>query len=231
VLEEARSKDVDAGRKGKAIEHLVAASCILSSGGELNVSTSMVDDEGVDLVFHRRGRAATLAVQVKSRTFDGSKSLRNGTFRAFVRAQTFGARTDLYILFVAVDMAKATYDPVWLVPSTVLADRVRPGSRNRFQFAASAKATSQDRWAEFRLTREELPRRLLEILPDLERRPAEGHQRALNRAASSEPRVASPALYEWAPAPASRPLSTIRYSSRIGRPSNQHSRISRTPAA
>jgi SAM-dependent methyltransferase len=56
-------------------------------------------------------------------------------------------------------------------------------------------------------------------------------QPAEKRAASSEPRVASPSLYEWAPAPASRPPSAIRYSSRIGRPSNQHSRISRTPAA
>ena len=51
------------------------------------------------------------------------------------------------------------------------------------------------------------------------------------RAASSEPPVASPALYECAPAPASWPASTIRYSSRIGLPSNQHSRISRVPAA
>jgi hypothetical protein len=53
----------------------------------------------------------------------------------------------------------------------------------------------------------------------------------LNRAASSEPPVTSPALYECAPAPARWPPATIRYSSRMGRPSNQHSRISRTPAA
>ncbi len=55
--------------------------------------------------------------------------------------------------------------------------------------------------------------------------------RQLKRSASSEPPVASPSLYEWAPAPASFPASTIRYSSRIGRPSSQHSRISRVPAA
>src|SRR6266545_1818547 len=55
--------------------------------------------------------------------------------------------------------------------------------------------------------------------------------RSLKRAASSEPPVASPALYECAPAPASMPRSTIRYSSRIGRSSNQHSSTSRVPAA
>ena len=52
-----------------------------------------------------------------------------------------------------------------------------------------------------------------------------------NRAASSDPPVVSPALYEWAPAPASLPASTIRYSSRIGLLSKKHSRISRVPAA
>ena len=58
---------------GKAVEYLVAAACILSTRGELNVSTSMVDDEGVDLVFHRRDNAATLAVQVKARMSDSKR--------------------------------------------------------------------------------------------------------------------------------------------------------------
>ena len=42
----------DAGRMGKAANYLVAAVCILAPRGRLNVSTSIVDDEGVDLVFH-----------------------------------------------------------------------------------------------------------------------------------------------------------------------------------
>ena len=37
---------------GKAANYLVAAVCILAPRGRLNVSTSIVDDEGVDLVFH-----------------------------------------------------------------------------------------------------------------------------------------------------------------------------------
>lgn len=54
----------DAGRMGKAVEYLVAAACILTTQGRLNVSTSLVDDEGVDLVFFARGSTTTLAVQV-----------------------------------------------------------------------------------------------------------------------------------------------------------------------
>lgn len=56
-------KSANAERMGKAVEYLVAAACILSTRGELNVSTSMVDDEGVDLVFHRRESAATLVTR------------------------------------------------------------------------------------------------------------------------------------------------------------------------
>jgi hypothetical protein len=61
----------DAGRMGKAAEYLVAAVCILATRGRLNVSTSIVDDEGVDLVFHLRDSTPTLAVQVKARMTDG----------------------------------------------------------------------------------------------------------------------------------------------------------------
>jgi len=95
----------------------VAATCILASRGELNVSTALVDDEGVDLVFHRRGASATLAVQVKARTTD-AKVVLNGRFHAQVRGQTFRPRPEYYLLFVVADVATAAFDTVWLVPST-----------------------------------------------------------------------------------------------------------------
>jgi hypothetical protein len=46
-------KSASAGRMGKAVEYLVAAACILSTRGELNVSTSMVDDEAFAKGFQR----------------------------------------------------------------------------------------------------------------------------------------------------------------------------------
>ncbi|MET8117499.1 hypothetical protein [Streptomyces prasinus] len=78
-------KSPSAARMDKAAEYLVAASCILATGGELNVSTSLVDDEGVDLVFHRRGGSATLAVQVKARMSTGVQ-VQQGKLMAFVRS-------------------------------------------------------------------------------------------------------------------------------------------------
>lgn len=42
-----QDKSPAAGRMGKAAELLVAASCILATRGELNVSTALVDDDGL----------------------------------------------------------------------------------------------------------------------------------------------------------------------------------------
>lgn len=160
------SKSAEAGRMGKAVEHLVAAACIISTRGQLNVSTSLVDDEGVDLFFHRRDSARTLAVQVKSRMSD-SKRVQAGTFIAFVRDQTFAPRSDLDMLFVAVDVATGAYTHAWLVPSPEFAAGTTVNGQGRRRFYASLSATSKARWAAYRLTPAELPLRILARLADL----------------------------------------------------------------
>ncbi len=81
----------DSSRKGKAVELLVAATCILESEGELNVWVSYVDDEGVDLIFQRKDLPKFLAVQVKSR-FGTAATIEKGNFLADVRRQTFVPR-------------------------------------------------------------------------------------------------------------------------------------------
>jgi hypothetical protein len=155
-------KSPAAARMGKAAEYLVAASSILATRGELNVSTSLVDDEGVDLVFHRRGSSATLAVQVKARLM------------AFVRSQTFQPRTGLDMLFVAVDVERGAIMTAWLIPSGTFREMVtEPNSVGRFRFSASMKSDSKDRWTPFRLTAAELPRRILVRLSELAKTAAE----------------------------------------------------------
>ncbi|MGZ3302183.1 MAG: hypothetical protein ACXVBG_14860 [Isosphaeraceae bacterium] len=162
-------KSPAAARMGKAAEYLVAAFSVLATGGELNVSTSLVDDEGVDLVFHRRGNSATLAVQVKARMSTG-KQFQQGIVRAFVRSQTFQPRTDLDMLFVAVDVEQGAIKTAWLIPSAIFGERVtKPNSKGRFEFAASMKPDAKDRWTPFRLTAAELPRHILARLAELEK--------------------------------------------------------------
>jgi hypothetical protein len=158
-----------ASRVGKAVEHLVAAGCILISDAKLNVSTSLVDDEGVDLVFHQRGGTATLAVQVKSRSTDTSV-LKKRRFIADVRKATFEERDDLYMLFVVVDRSTATLGPVWLVPSRDFAEQSTTSGGKSLRISANAGQDARDRWLPYRLDFDELPRRILEVLEHLERR-------------------------------------------------------------
>jgi hypothetical protein len=148
---------------GKAVEHLVAATCIIQSRARLNVSTSLVDDEGVDLVFHRRGGTDTLAVQVKAR-FNDSKALASGTFLQNVRSETMKPRGDFDVLFVAVDVASGSFDVCWLVPSADLATKGMRDSLGRYRFAASVKPGSHDKWTPYRLSRAQLPGRILSRL-------------------------------------------------------------------
>lgn len=160
-------KSPSAGRMGKAVEYLVASACILASRGELNAATSLVDDEGVDLVFNRRASSATLAVQVKARMSD-SKRVQAGSFLAFVRSQTFRPRRDLDLLFVHVEVTEARLLTAWLIPSADFAAMAgTPNSRGRLRFSASLKPDSQDRWRKYRLEPAELAPRVLERLDEL----------------------------------------------------------------
>jgi hypothetical protein len=161
-------KSPAAGRMGKAAEYLVAAACILATRGELNVSTSIVDDEGVDLVFHRRGSSATLAVQVKAR-MSTTKVVQNEKIMAFVRAQTFRARPDLDMLFAAIDVDRGAIMTSWLVPSPVLGEMIKTTTaQGHLRFTASMKGESADRWTPYRLSATELPQRILSRLSELE---------------------------------------------------------------
>lgn len=168
-MNEYLAKSPIALRIGAAVEHLVAASCILASDADLNVSTSLIDDEGVDLVFHRRGRPTTLAVQVKSRT-TGSSNVRRGQFVADVRCSTFAPRKDLYMLFVVVDKPTATLSQTFFIPSTHFDDAAPTRSHMR-RFQASLKAQANDKWRAYRMPFEELPIAILSALEALEAAP------------------------------------------------------------
>jgi hypothetical protein len=157
----------DSARMGKAVEHLVAATCILTSGFELNVSTSLVDDESVDLVFHRRDRATTLAVQVKSRSMRARTIANRSRFIATIGASTFQPREDLHLLFVAVDTGDGTITKLWLVPSIDFDAMTRPNSKSKHRFSASVKDSSKDQWSAYRLERTDLADRILNVLDAL----------------------------------------------------------------
>ncbi len=163
------SRRGDTSRVGKAVEYLVAASCILVSGLELNVSTAFVDDEGVDLVFHRRGKSATLAVQVKSRS-TAADVVKRHKFLADVRRATFRPRADLWMLFLVIDMNVALISDVWFVPSKKfddLANKAKSGEIRRIN--ASLKPDTGDKWQPYRMNFKDLPGRIRSMRSKVQR--------------------------------------------------------------
>lgn len=167
MADEHLKKSPDAARIGKAVEHLVAASCILASGTKLNVSTAMVDDEGVDLVFHRRGGTATLAVQVKSRSTDAAV-VQKGRFLANVRATNFQPRHDLYMLFVVVDVARAHIDTVWFVPSIEFDKHAPKTGKGMRRIMAALGPNAAGKWTQYRMPFTDLPKEILRVLEELD---------------------------------------------------------------
>jgi hypothetical protein len=158
----------DSARKGKAVEHLVAATCVLASNSDLNALTALVDDEGVDVVFSRRGGSRTLAIQVKSRFWNAQTLASRGQFVTNVREITFRPRSDLYLLFVAVEPDEAALSPLWLVPSETFKEMTRVDHRGRRRFAASARERSADRWSRFKVgSAKDLADRILAILGEI----------------------------------------------------------------
>lgn len=156
-------------RVGKATELLVAATCILASGAELSVSTSIVDDDGIDLVFHHRDGTATLSAQVKARTTDTTIIQRQNRFMADVRPSTFRPRPDRFLLFVVVDTHEATFGPVWLVPSIVFNRQALRISNGKLRFSASTHPMTKDPWSVYRMQKTALHHHILRTLSELER--------------------------------------------------------------
>jgi hypothetical protein len=148
---------------GKAAEYLVASTCIIASRAMLNVATSLVDDEGIDLVFNRRDSAATLSVQVKAR-FSDAETIRRGIYIQNVRSQTLAPSHDLYVLFVLVDVAPTAIRVAWLVPSKALATGAHLDSLSRYRFSASVKPGSRDKWSPYRLDPSDLASEVLRAL-------------------------------------------------------------------
>ena len=92
-----------------------------------------------------------------------------GRFQACVRSQTFSPRSDLALLFVAVDDEHSRLHQAWLVPSDEFDQRKgTPTAQGRYRFSASLKPRTQGQWALYRLDALQLPGAILRSLDGLE---------------------------------------------------------------
>lgn len=142
---------------------------IITTGGRLVPERPLADDERRDFDIRiRRAFRKYLGVQEKT-----SLILRRHG-RALVLQINFRLKPPMdsdpdYWYFLAhFDLATMTFsEPVFLVPASFLHKYARVGTRGRYveiQFKASMEPGSRDRWAQFRLTLQELGPRILELL-------------------------------------------------------------------
>jgi hypothetical protein len=150
--------------KGKIAATLIGMTCAQGSNGEINFASPFVDDEGVDLIFFKRGGSGkALLVQVKSRTMQ-SKLLSRGTFRVQVRRASFKPRDGYYFIFVALDESgRGLRDTLWFIPSVDFETKLR-GQKGEKVLVFQSRFDSRDMWEEYRTNLEELPQRIGQIL-------------------------------------------------------------------
>lgn len=148
-------------QEGKVVETLVAAHLILGSDGAINVSTPMVDDEGVDLVLNLSGEAKHLLLQVKSRfTLTGK-----GAYRSQVRRASFNPRKDLYLLFAYFDKQEGELgDTMWLVPTIDFSEKTKNQNMDRKYLVFQTRFNSKDRWESYRVEKTQLPGKIVDVL-------------------------------------------------------------------
>ncbi len=150
--------------KGKIAATLIGMACAEGSNGQINFASPFVDDEGVDLIFFRRGGSGkAILAQVKSRTMQ-SKRLMQGAFRVQVRRASFKPREGYYFIFVAFDqLAKGLFDTLWFIPSVDFEKKLL-GQKGEKVLVFQSRFNSKDMWEEYRVSLEELPQRIAQIL-------------------------------------------------------------------
>jgi hypothetical protein len=166
------AENAGSARKGKATEQLIAAMCVLASGGELNALTALVDDEGVDLGLKRRDGTRTLDFQVKSGFEDERATFAT---RASSSPTCAARRSDLAMTSTCSTSSSTAAVQTWSGVGWCRAANlrpegfeVRPRGRVMVRFQASAKPGSTDKWRKRRLERDQLVPALVELVRGLD---------------------------------------------------------------
>ena len=157
-------RELGSSLKGKIATTLIGVACAQRSNGEINFASPFVDDEGVDLIFFKKGGSGkAILAQVKSRTIQ-SKLLSQGKFRVQVRRVSFKPREGYYFIFVALDeVGKGLLDTLWFVPSVDFAKKLA-GQTNETVLVFQSRFNSRDMWEEYRIGLEGLTQQITRIL-------------------------------------------------------------------
>ncbi len=139
---------MDKSQLGRAGELALSLYALVTSAGEVEMFSPVVDDDHVDLVAGRRGGLPNIGIQVK--TTDGLDG--NGLVEATASYPVGGVREDEAFIYAVLLLDSVRVRAAWLVPSpdfNRLAYRHTGDGRQVLEFRASPEA--QDAFAGFRV--------------------------------------------------------------------------------
>jgi hypothetical protein len=175
------SKGLPTVLMGYAIECLVEAYALISSGGRLTTARPDSDVDHRDFIVDEIGGFLTIYLQVK-----GSPRLYEQQVRIFVQYPKGKVLSDprLIYVFCLLDADALRISHMWVIPASDF-NRLAPRTdipRNRIQLEFEAGIRGKGKWARFQIEPTQLGARLLEIIRQQGgRRPVE--KRRLRKAA------------------------------------------------
>jgi hypothetical protein len=156
-------------QQGVVTQYEVAKILIVSSGGMLEVSLPLTDDERRDMEIHIRGRFGNFALQIKSTMHldHRFKAYQLSMFFSVPKAKLI-THPHFWYFFGYFDVkAMAFSNPVFIVPSAEVHKHASPrldGERWTFNFSASLDPNSHDHWVPFRRPTDQVGPQVLDIL-------------------------------------------------------------------
>ncbi len=139
---------MDKSQTGRAGELAVELYALVTSGGEIDIYSPVVDDDHVDLVAGLRGGAPALGIQVKT-----TPSLdRSGLVEARASYPAGHIREDSNFLYAVVLLNSVRIEAIWLIKSAEfnrLVYHVVEGARVVLEFRA--RPTGDDAFARYRI--------------------------------------------------------------------------------
>jgi len=139
---------MDKSQIGRAGELAIELYALITSRGEVDVYTPVVDDDHVDLVAGIRGGPPTLGIQVKTTP----RLDRSGLVEARASHPAGHIREDPNFLYAVVLLDAVRIEAVWLIPSpdfNRLAYRIVEGGREVLEFRA--RPSGDDAFQSFRI--------------------------------------------------------------------------------
>jgi hypothetical protein len=162
-------------QQGLIAEHEFAKLLMIGSGGQIEVSSPMTDEERRDMEIHIRGRFGPgLAFQVKSTTYRHRQRSRKAyviNIHFTVRPERLISHPLFWYFLACLDLeAMAFVDPVFLIPSAQVHEhgsRVLKDGTWYYNVAPSLDSESNDLWHAYQCSPRAVGEHVLQILKNL----------------------------------------------------------------